>query len=182
MLKKTTSLRKQLFIVTSLYAVFISVDSYAQTYNAIINKIRKTVEQINKDTGYITKTLDNEQFLQQTTDGGGQLTGYFKNGKLVKIVEFIGLSSCVNITDYYFKESKLIFVYVTGKEFLYVYSLSTFNSNIQSVTMEYRFYFNNEKMVKKILKGQTRCSGQLGANWSTDFIAETNRYKNLLSK
>lgn len=74
----------------TLTFVLICIVTFAQTDNSL-NKIRKTVEQINKDKSLTTKTLNNEQFLQETTDGGGQLIGYFKSGQLVKIVERVGL-------------------------------------------------------------------------------------------
>jgi hypothetical protein len=78
---------------------------FAQTENNMLNKIRKAVEHINNDSGYAIKKLDNEEFLEHTTDNGGQLTGYFKNGQLVKIIEWIGLSSCVDITEYYLQNN-----------------------------------------------------------------------------
>jgi hypothetical protein len=120
--------------------------------------------------------------MAQMTDGGGQVTGYFKNGQLVKMVEFIGLSSCVNITEYYVQDAKLIFAYTLGKEFLYVDSIATFNSSIQNLTMECRFYFKENKIIKSILKGQTRCSGKPIVDWTKDYLEETTRYRKLLTK
>jgi len=115
-------------------------------------------------------------------DGGGHVIGYFKNGQLVKMDEFIGLSSCVNITTYYLQDNKLIFVYTQGKEFQYVDSIATFNSNIQTVTMECRFYFDNGKMIKSILKGATRCGGQPLDSWAKTDQDECVRYINLFKK
>src|SRR6185295_612843 len=43
-----------------------------------IEQIRETVEKINTDTGYRTRTLDNEEFMEEMGDGGGSLTGYYK--------------------------------------------------------------------------------------------------------
>ncbi len=83
--------------------MLFSFHVYAQSGNTGINKIRKIVTQINKDSDYSKRKLENEEFLEQMTDNGGELTGYFKNRKLVKIVEWIGLSSCVNITEYYYR-------------------------------------------------------------------------------
>ena len=108
--------------------------------------------------------------FEYATDGGGQLTGYFKNGQLLKMVERIGLSSCVNTTEFYLQDNKLIFVYTQGKEFKYVDSLATFNSRIQTVTMECRFYFHNNKMIKSILTGSTRCGGQPSDSWAKNYL------------
>ena len=143
--------------------------------------VRKEVERINTDTSYTTRSIENEQFLQQMTDGGGDMTGYFHNGELVKIIERVGLSSCVNITEYYFDDSNLIFVYAIGREFLYVDSLAAFDASSQSTTMECRFYFNDGEVIHKILHGQTRCGGQLGTDWVIDFVPKATRYRELLT-
>jgi hypothetical protein len=165
---------------TLTFVLFCTV-TLAQTDNSL-NKIRKTVEQTNKDKSLTTKTLDNEQFLQQTTDGGGQLTGYFKNGQLVKIIEWVGLSSCIDITEYYLKDDKLIFVYSQGKELQYIDSIATFNSNQQTLTMECRFYIHNDTLLKSILTGSTRCAGQPSDSWVRNYQDNYLRYIKLLTK
>ena len=168
-------------IYTFTLLLFCS-QTFAQADSIVIKKIHKTVEQINKDSGYTTRTLDNEEFMGQMTDGGGQVTGYFKKEQLVKIDEFIGLSSCVNNTTYYLKDNKLIFAYTQGKEFQYVDSIATFNSSIQTVTMECRFYFENGKMIKSIFKGATRCGGPPLDSWAKNCMDNTTRYISLFTK
>ena len=166
-------------IYTLILLLFCTL-AFAQTDRAV-NKIRQAVEQINKDTGHTTKTLDNEQFLEHMTDGGGKLTGYFKNGRLVKIVEWIGLSSCINITEYYLQDNKLIFAYTQGSVFPYVDSLGTFDHYGKlALTMECRYYFKNGKMIKSILHGSTMCSGQPSDSWAKQYQDECLRYLKLL--
>src|SRR6187551_1270780 len=82
-------------IIYTVIFLFFYTLAFAQTDSLKIEKIRKTVQNINKDTTYTIKTLKGEEFIEpnQMPDGGGQLIGYFKNGQLVKIDEFIGLSS-----------------------------------------------------------------------------------------
>ena len=166
-------------LLACLFAFFCTL-AIAQSDNSI-NKIQLIIKQINKDSSYRTKILDNEQFLEEIPDGGGQLTGYFKNGQLVKIVEFIGFSSCINITEYYLKDNKLIFIYIKGKEFKYVDSLATFNRNLQSLTMECRFYFQNDKLIKSTLAGSTRCAGIPSESWAERCQASYLRYIKLLT-
>ncbi len=168
-------------IFYTLVFVLFGVLAYAQT-DIELNKIKLTVEQINKDTSYTTKTLKNEQFLAKMTDGGGQLTGYFKNGELLKIIERIGLSSCININEYYLQDNKLIFVYIRGKEFKYIDSLSTFYSGVQTLTMDCRFLFQDDKLLKSFLNGSTRCSGQPSDSWARIYQDNFLRYLNLLTK
>jgi hypothetical protein len=171
--------RRTLFTFALL---LFSLLTFAQTNNDKINKIRKTVEQINKDSGYTIKKLENEEFLEQMTDNGGQLSAYFKKGQLVKIIEWIGLSSCVDITEYYLQDNQLIFTYTKGSEWPYIDSLQTFDENKLNKTMECRFYFDNNKLIKSILNGATRCGGEPTAGQAKDYLDECSRYKKLLIK
>lgn len=116
------------------------------------------------------------------TDNGGELTGYFKNGKLVKIVELIGLSSCVNITEYYLQDNKLIFAFIKRSESPYIDSLETFDRSKLIKTMECRFYYDDNKIIKTILNGATRCGGQPKKDWAKDYLENCLRDKKLLEK
>ncbi|MDD5571295.1 MAG: hypothetical protein PHD97_09100 [Bacteroidales bacterium] len=153
-----------------------------QDYNSIMIKTWGYVNLIDSDSSYQTKTLTNKQFMEQMTDGGGSLTGYFKNGKLVKIKEQIGLSSCIITTEYYLKDNELIFVFTEGKEFLYVDSLKTFDSKTQTPTMTYKCFYKDGELIKKDLKGQTRCTGIPEDSWANMYQEECLRYINLLMK
>ena len=169
-------------IVPTSIIVLLTLQACAQSGNNKINEIRKTVVQINNDSGYSIRKLENEEFLEQMTDNGGELTGYFKNGKLVKIIEWIGLSSCVNITEYYLQDNKLIFVFTKGSESPYIDSLETFDHSRLIKTMECRFYYNNNKLIKTILKGATRCGGQPNKDWAKDYLEILLHDKQLLEK
>jgi hypothetical protein len=168
---------RTLFTLTLLLSNLLA---YSQENKTSIDKIRNAVEQINKDSGYSKKVLSNDEFLEETTDGGGELTGYFKNGQLVKIREWIGLSSCINITEYYLQSNKLIFTYTEGSEFAYNDSSESFDYKKSVRTMECRFYFENGKLIKSILKGESRCSGKPDAGWSKDNFSACSRYQKLL--
>lgn len=96
-------------IVTFLLIIIVGV-CYAQTLTQKIANIRTEVQRINNDSGYKIKTLSNEQFLDEMPDGGGELQGYYRNGDLIKIVEIIHQSSCINITEYYLLQSLMHFV------------------------------------------------------------------------
>jgi hypothetical protein len=99
-------MKANLFFVPFLFSLTLL---FGQT-NEKVNSIRKTVELINKDTTYTKKILDNEQWMEHMTDGGGQLTGLLKNGHLVKIIEWVGLSSCISTSEFYLHNDSLVFV------------------------------------------------------------------------
>lgn len=168
---------RSVFILTFLLSSLIT---YSQGTNTNIDNIRQVVEQINKDSGYSKMVLNNEEFMEEPTDGGGELTGYFKNGHLVKIVEWIGLSSCISITEYYVQSRKLIFAYTQEKDFAYNANVNTFDSQKQVVTMECRFYFENDKLIKNILNGESRCGGKPSKEWAKNYLDDCARYQKLL--
>lgn len=168
---------RTLFTLTFL---LFNLLAFSQENKTSIDNIRYAVEYINKDSGYSKKVLSNEEFLEHTTDGGGELTCYFKNGELVKIREWIGLSSCINITEYYLQTDKLIFAYTEGSEFAYNDSLESFDYKKPVRTMECRFYYENGKLIKSILKGESRCSGKPDQEWSKENLSDCSRYQKLL--
>ncbi len=147
-------------ILSVLLVIFIVSAGRAQTVSQKIAKIRDEVEKINNGKGYKIVTLSNEQFLDEMTDGGGELMGYYKNGELVKIDEKIYLSSCIHSTTYFVKQNELIFAYTQGKEWFYDKRLDQFDPKKIMLKMELRFYFENSKMISSNLKGETRCSGK----------------------
>jgi hypothetical protein len=160
--------------------VFLLSNLLVYSQKNSIDNIRLAVEQINKDSGYSKKVLDGEAFLEEAPDGGAELTGYFKNGELVKIMEWIGLSSCIRITEYYLQSHHLIFTYTQEKDFAYSESLKTFDPQKQILKMECRFYFENDKMIKNIFKGESRCSGKPEVEWSKTYLQECYKYQKLL--
>ncbi len=153
----------------------------AQTDKSVAS-IRKTIIEINKDTTYALKTLENEQFLNNMTDGGGKLTGYFKDGRLIKVVEQIGLYSCKMTSEYYLKDNLLIFAYLLGEDYIYIDSISKFNYSDLKKVYEGRYYFKNGKLIDKKTNGESRCSGQPPTEWTKREEEEFNRYVFLLTK
>ena len=162
-----------IFIIISL--LFVTQLS-AQTASDNVVEIRQKVQRINNKKKLKTRVLNGEEFLEHTTDGGGELTCYFDQGKLVKIVEWIGLSSCIQITEYDIYNNNLIFAYIQGKEFEYLTASST---TTPKLTMECRFYYVNNKPIKSLFKGSTKCGGAPTENWASNYIEQYTRYKNM---
>jgi hypothetical protein len=168
-------------IVIILTVLFSSSFLFGQTH-ARVNSVRQWVEKINNDTLYTVKKLENEQWMEQMTDGGGELTGYFKDGQLVKIVEWVGLSSCISIYEYYFHNNSLIFVYGEEKDFKYNDSTATFDANKQTVAMECRYYFDNDKLIRAQFIGSPRCGTQPTEADAPHLIAESKQFAAQLEK
>ena len=93
-----------------LLTINLSV-AFGQTKEDKIIDIREKFQIINQDSSYKTRKIINEQLLKQMTDGGVELTGYLKDGKIYKIIERVEISYCMRTFEYYFWDRQLIFIY-----------------------------------------------------------------------
>src|SRR6187399_2871529 len=100
---------KPILIIISIF--LFATFSIAQDRDEIINDIQNKIEDIHLDTSLKSVTLQNEEFLPQMTDGGGELTGFYKGDKIYRIYQSVGISYGVYITEYYFWKNKLMFVH-----------------------------------------------------------------------
>lgn len=119
-------------------------------------QIRQTVRQINRDSSLKQVMLTNEEWMEQMTDGGGSLTGYYKNKLLVKAVRWIGYSSGVEIVEFYFKNNELIFVYEQSDIFFYDEKKETLRTDSLERNFEGRYYFSGKKMIDMTTLGHNR--------------------------
>src|SRR5476651_1069070 len=89
--------------------------SYGQSKGEIIRAIKDDFKKINQDKGL--KVIKYEDNTGERTDGGSEITGYFKGDTLYKIKSWIGFSFGVRQSEYYFKKGRLFFVYDEEKDF-----------------------------------------------------------------
>ena len=145
-------IRVQISTLTTV-AVMFFIPAMGQGIDDKIQIIKKRFTSINTDNAYSIVTLDNEEFLEQMTDGGGQLKGYLKGGGFSKIYENIGLSYCIQIREYYFWDNKLIFVFEKEDDFA-LDSLGTIDHTKTKAAFEGRYYFDNGKLISTKTKGE----------------------------
>ena len=130
----------------------------------------------------MTKTLTNEQFLGHMTEGGGELTGYFKTGQIKKIVERIGLSYCVRTFEYYFWDGQLIFVYAKEEDFPYIDSTGTLDYTKLELAFEGRYYFDNGKIIETKMTGQKRVADDKETDIEKELLATAKQNVDSLKK
>ena len=160
-----------------LVAVLIANVSFAQSKADIIKSIKKEFKDINDDNSYTKVVLENEEFMEQMTDRGGSLTGYYKEGKLYKIVEWIGISNGIYISEYYFKEEQLIFVYKAFKTVVYDIKKGEVDYDQTGVKFEGRYYFSDKTLIDSATSGTNPFKGE-----ATNFPAEGDKDQQLLAK
>jgi len=159
---------------------------FGQNKDKIIENIRINFKKINQDKTYSILTLENEEFLGQMTDGGGELRGFFKNNSLIKIFERVGLSYCVTSFEYYFLNGKLIFVYEKEDDFPYNEKLGSLDYTKTDKVFEGRYYFNENKMIESKIIGEKRIQNEIDSNREKKgemiFESAMDRYKLLVEK
>jgi len=148
--------------IIALIMTMSFVQVFGQDKNDTLKIIEQKVGEINQDTNYWISTFTNEAFLDtgfinQPGQGYGQLTGFFKHGKVCKIRELIGISLLqeVAITEYYFVDGKLIYVYEQEKQGpdIFIDSEGTIDHRIDEPTFEVRYYFDDDKLIGLVEKG-----------------------------
>ena len=173
-------------IQISLFTVLIiSLSSTTWEQEDKIKDIQSKFRSINQDTTYTILTLDNEAFLEQMTDGGGQLIGYFKGDTIYKIHERVGLSYCILTTEYYFWNRQLIFVFEKEDAFPYVDSLATLDYTKTETIFEGRYYFDQSKLIDAGTTGQKSIPDDLLFDSQTkegQLLSSANKNVDILTK
>jgi hypothetical protein len=143
-----------------LLGTFFLIVSFSQTRLEQIKLIRKKFEVINKDTTLKKVVLENEKFLKDMTDGGGELSGFYKGKEIKKIYEWIGLSNGISIKEFYFHNGELIFVYEKFNSFIFDDKKNEFDHSKTKMVFEGRYYFNDRKLISKSTKGDKTLAAQ----------------------
>ncbi|TDQ28618.1 hypothetical protein [Tenacibaculum caenipelagi] len=175
-----TSLKKIILFIAFLITPLMSI---SQNTDDLILKIRTEFQRINSNNQLEKIELFNEEFMGYRADGGGQLTGYFENNKLVKITEWIGPSYGSLITESYFKDNQLFFVYQKENKFKDILDNSGewigLDASKEETKFEGRYYFDKNILIKQLLKGK-RVFNQIFK--PARFIEHTNSTAELLRK
>ncbi len=159
---KTGIVNRALLIVIHFF--FVAVLS-GQSLNDSIIAVNKKVLILYSDTTYSISTYKNETFLDsafinQAGIGFGELTGYFKNGKLCRIKELIGVKKLndVAIVEYYFSNDSLIYVSESEQYNPNVYvgsdGVIDYKYNKDEPDFFGQYYFNQNRLFYKNTRGK----------------------------
>lgn len=112
-----------------IYLIFFltSISGNGQSIFERNEELFSKVERLNQSDKLEIINLFNEDFLDHTLDGGGELTGFLLNGELVKITLTIGLSYGIQTTEYYCEKGELYYVKENFSSFKYNDSLATYD-------------------------------------------------------
>lgn len=93
------------------------------------------------------------------TDGGGELTGFYKDRPLSRIYRSIGISYGVGISEFYYKKNRLIFIREKFNSYVYNDSLGTADYSKVNTTYSAKYYFDNGKLIESNSSGHKITSG-----------------------
>lgn len=130
--------------MNKLIFLFIILLNASQLHaqNITLTEIEKQVKNIRTQFQKINASPLNKKAFNWSQDGCGQgeLTFYFINQQLVKIIETGSIGDGSWTKEYYYKDKKIVFTYEI--EYIYVGNTETKN--------EYRTYFYNNKIIRSI--------------------------------
>lgn len=145
-------------ILLSILTFVFSLSSFCQTQSEQVNLIRKAYYAINSNKTLKKVTLKNEEFLENVTDSGAELCGFYKSGQIQKIKQWVGLSNGIQTIDFYFKSGELIFVYKTYSSFVYDNEKQELDYSKTENLLKCRYYFKNKKLIYHIVAGENQAN------------------------
>jgi hypothetical protein len=152
---------------------------YGQKKDFVVKNIRRLYKQINSDSTLKTVKFENEEFLHQMTDGGGSLTGFFKDYKICKIHVWLGLSFGVRQYYYYFKNNgQLFFTYETEEDYPHNNDTGSLDYTKLNLAFEGKYYFDEGKIIAVKNKGQRRYGPP--SDFIKDMVSDGTSYAILL--
>ena len=168
------------WLILVFFFLFSASACSAQTKDTIINNIRQLFQAINNDRSLHKVELENDEFLkEETLDGGGSLTGYFKNDTIYKMVVWMGLSFGIRQYEYYFKYERLFFIYETEDDFL-INSSGEMDQTKLKRGFEGRYYLDGGSAFEIKNHGEKRFEEKPSKHYVEDLIAGSKPYVKLL--
>lgn len=149
---------KRLFAILLLfYCVCLSQYSYAQNKDMLVKTIQSECETIDADSGYLIKVLKNDDLpLGEKAQGGREITGYFKNNTLYKIIDVVGLPSGIATSTYYFWGDHLVYDYETEDTFPFVDSINRYDYTSVTRSFEGFYYYVADKQIEMKVTGKKK--------------------------
>jgi len=137
----------------------------------VIDVIRSHFQWINSQSDYAVIEVDGEDYLGFSPDNGALLKGFYKDGKLYKIVETTGLSYAMITDEYYLWDGELFFIYHREESFLERHDANgdflELDYSALDLKHEARIYINGGDVIKVLKKGKSIMPGDYSADLSS---------------
>ena len=124
------------------------------TKDSLIKNIRAVFQRVNRDTPYRVERLEPEEVAEIIggfPDNGADIDGYFKGDTLYKLNRSLGPSFGLKDYEYYFDRGQIIFIYEKDRHYPPGKD-GGLDHDTLVVGFEGRFYFNNGRLIAKVVK------------------------------
>jgi hypothetical protein len=125
---------------------------YAQDSSFTATSYLQLAKAIDQDKTMMKKIrLDNEDFLEQALDGGGELTGYYRNRELRKIHCWLGYSWGTDEKYFYFQNNQLVFVRHTNRHFVFDDASDSYRQDSVDAPFTGQYFFLNGTLLHYVI-------------------------------
>jgi hypothetical protein len=168
-----------MYLIPFLIISVVFVNAQNPTVREYTDSLCKAID---KNIQLKKKLYNQEIFMEQVTDEGGELTVYHEDNLVYRIKEWIGLSNAVIIRNYYFKNNKLLFV--REEEYLYeVDDAGNINKEKLSRKPGFvgKYYFRKGKIIDEESLGHNRFEDEKN-DAEKEYLGLAKKYLNLFYK
>jgi len=156
--------------------------AFAQDIKIKIDHIRTVFAAINSDASLKKVVIDNDKLSTidpdyKASDGGEELTGYFKDGDLVKLTFSVELSFGIKTLEFYFQNAEVIFAYEKQQNFRKNGKTTESDYSHLTTGFEGRYYLDKNKVIQKVEKGSP-----IGDRYEATILLESGfpKYRKIL--
>ena len=165
-----------------LICLLLTISSYGQDLMEKYPEIKHQKNEIDKNKSLNKIVLENEEFLEQMTDGGGILTGLYDENKEIRKIEVkVFISTGVQEYSFYLKNENLILIIDNFKRFAWNEKTSEFDYDKFDGGFSGTYLFKNKNLIDHISLGHNRFEDDQ-IDIQETFLNEINYYKNLIKK
>ena len=172
-------MRTKILILTFL---ILTISSYGQDLIEKYPDIKNEKIRIDKNDSLNKIILENEEFLDQMTDGGGILTGFYdENKEIIKIEVLVSKSTGVQEYSFYLKNESPILIIDNFKRFAWNEKTGEFDYTRFDGGFNGNYLFENNKLIDLISLGHNRFEDDQ-IDIEETFLDENEYYVNLIKK
>ena len=165
-----------------LIYLILTVSSYGQNLIEKYPNIEKIKIQIDQNDSLNKIILENQEFLKQMTDGGGELKGFYdQNGIIKKIEVLIFQSTGIQEYDFYLKDENPVLIIDRFKQFAWDEKLNQIDYNKFDGGFYGTFIFRDNHLIDHISVGHNRFEDDQ-IDIEHTFLSEFSDYIDLIKK
>ena len=167
---------------TILILLLLPISTYGQDLVRKYPDIRNEKIQIDKNDSLKKIVLENEEFLEHMTDGGGILTGFYDEKKEIRKIQVqVFLSTGVQEYDFYLKNESPILILDDFKRFAWNEKTNEFDYSKFDGGFSGTYLFKDEELIDQISLGHNRFEDDQ-IDIEKTFLEEFNYYLELMKK